>query len=151
MKTTIATTIRIPPERFSHLIYGLQQEGLTKFRSPAVVILEALEIVEEIFIRKYPKIKELTDIEQASLLRSVNKLDNKDVSSVVTRLLETGVQEQAEMVQNLCQGLQQKDWTSTRILLEGSESNLEEKSVNPEQANSVDLKSIPKNFLSEKM
>ena len=51
MKTTIATTIRISPERFGNLIYGLQQEGFTKFRSPAVVILEALEIVEEFFIR----------------------------------------------------------------------------------------------------
>jgi hypothetical protein len=89
--------------------------------------LEALEIVEEIFIRKYPKIKELTDIEQASLLRSVNKLDNKDVSSVVTRLLETGVQEQAAMVNSLCQGLQK------------------EESVLKKEA---DLKSIPKNFLS---
>lgn len=136
MKTTIATTIRISPERFSHLIYGLQQEGLTKFRSPAVVILEALEIVEEIFIRKYPKIKELTDIEQASLLRSVNKLDNKDVSSVVTRLLETGVQEQAEMVQSLCQGLSQ-----------GS-SYQKEKPMDIEQSNPVEIEKIPKNFLS---
>jgi hypothetical protein len=127
VNTTIATTIRISPERMSNLIYGLQQEGSSKFRSPAVVILEALEIVEEIFIRKYPKIKELTDIEQASLLRSVNKLDNKDVSSVVTRLLETGVQEQAAMVNSLCQGLQK------------------EESVLKKEA---DLKSIPKNFLS---
>ena len=134
MKTTIATTIRIPPERFSHLIYGLQQEGLTKFRSPAVVILEALEIVEEIFMRKYPKIKELTDIEQASLLRSVNKIDKMDVSSVVTRILEKGVQEQEEMVQSLCHGLQPKGVFVDEGL--GKE---------------VDLKSIPKNFLSEKM
>ena len=127
MNTTIATTIRIKPERFANLIYGLQQEGFTKFRSPAVVILEALEIIEEVFLRKYPKMKELTAIEQASLLRSVNKLDNKDVSSIVTRLLETGVQEQAEIVQNLCQGLQK------------------EESVLKKEA---DLKSIPKNFLS---
>ena len=95
MNTTIATTIRILPERFGNIIYGLQQEGYTHFRSPAAVVLEALELLEEIFKQKYQKITELTPIDHASLLRSVNKLDNKDVSSIASRLLVQGVEEQS--------------------------------------------------------
>ena len=131
MNTTIATTIRILPERFGNIIYGLQQEGYTHFRSPAAVVLEALELLEEIFKQKYQKITELTPIDHASLLRSVNKLDNKDVSSIATRLLEKGVEEQSYQIGNL----------SPSVTIEQGNFLTEEL----EESSKMDK--IPKNFL----
>ena len=128
---TIATTIRIPPERFGNIIYGLQQEGFSHFRSPAAVILEALELLEEIFKQKHSKIRELTPIDHANLLRSVNKLDNKNVSSSAMRLLEKGVEEQSVCIQQ-------------QAYQEGMGKSFP---VNNEQTKPVDADKIPKNFL----